>query len=340
MRRTVPTPPRWRRSTLCCVLSLAGFLFGLPAPALILDAPDRTGNTSPPNPAWGWRHVGTRPGGTSSVVYLGNRWVATAAHIGAGITEFDGIQYEPVAGSPIQLTNPDGTRADLMLFQLRTDPGLPSLKLAERPPRVGQEVTLVGLGSARGRPVTIDSAEGLVDGFMWGEAGTRRWGTNRVTGSLNPVRHSAGYTQAFAMTFEAIDRPSSTHHEAAAAHGDSGGAVFALADALQPEKGRALVGIIFSVSNRPGAPQRSTLYGSATFAADLAFYRDQILRITQLDCPPNTLRSDRSEDELCHSEPAPQPTTFSAIHPALFALPLAFVAGLFFVIRRRSGPRG
>lgn len=339
MRRTTLPKLRWGRSTVCFIFALAVFLPGLPVSALILDAADPTGNTTPPDPDWGWRHVGTRLGGTSSVVYLGNRWVATAAHIGAGITEFDGIRYEPVAGSPIQLQNPDGTQADLMLFQLRTEPGLPRLKLADRPPRVGQEVTLVGLGSARGSPITIDSEEGLVDGFMWGEAGTRRWGTNRVTGALNPVRHGEGYTQAFAMTFEAIDRPTSTHHEAAAAHGDSGGAVFALADALQPEKGPALVGIIFSVSNRPGAPHRSTLYGSATFAADIAFYRDQILRITQLDCPPDTLRSGL-DDGLCHPEQAARPTPFSALHPALFALPLALLAGLLFVTRRRSGPRG
>ena len=339
MRRTALPKPRWGRSTACFIFALAGFLPGLTVSALILDAADPTGNTTPPDPAWGWSNVGTRPGGTSSVVYLGNRWVATAAHIGAGITEFDGIRHEPVAGSPIQLKNPDGTQADLMLFQLITDPGLPRLTLAERPPRVGQEVTLVGLGSARGRPVTIDSEQGLVDGFMWGEAGTRRWGTNRVTGSLNPIRHGEGYTQAFAMTFEAIDRPSSTHHEAAAANGDSGGAVFALADALQPERGQALVGIIFSVSNRPGSPHRSTLYGSATFAADISFYRDQILRITQLDCPPGTLPSGL-DDGLCHPQPASRPSTFRPLHSALFALSLALLAGLFFVTRRRPGHRG
>ncbi|OUV21651.1 MAG: hypothetical protein CBC48_20220 [bacterium TMED88] len=337
MRGVVSAKTRWRGWLLYSLAWLTAWVVGSSVSALVLDASDDTGNTTPPDPAWGWSNVGTRPGGTSSVVYLGNRWVATAAHIGAGITEFGGIRYEPVAGSPVQLKNPDGTKADLILFQLRTDPELPTLELAQHPPRIGQEVTLVAQGSARGHPITVDSEEGLIDGFMWAEGGTRRWGTNQVTGTLGPVRHGEGYTQAFAMTFEAIDRPASTAYEAAAALGDSGGAVFGHADVLQPERGLALVGIIFSVSNRPDAPHRSSLYGSATFAADLAFYRDQILQVTHLDCPPNTRRSGLN-DGLCPPDQTPLSTTSSRLYLAVFVLLLGLVAGLSFLIRRRSSP--
>ncbi|MDG2049509.1 MAG: hypothetical protein P8M78_05055 [Myxococcota bacterium] len=320
------------------ILWFAALFFGLPASGLIIDAGDGSGNTMPPDPDWGWANVGTRSGGTCSVVYLGNRWVITAAHVGAGITEFDGVQYQPVAHSPMHLKNPDGSKADLVLFRLSTDPPLPKLTLGARSPRPGQAVTLVGLGSARGGAITIDSEAGLIDGFMWATPGTRRWGSNQVAGPVGPVQHGDAYTLAFPMIFEAIGTPGSTDQEAAAAHGDSGGAVFALADALQPEKGYALVGIIFSVSNRPGAPPRSSLYGSATFAADIALYRDQILDITHLDCPENTLSS-AYEEGRCEPQHATTPAELDGLQFALIMSPLALLTGLILIIRRRYATR-
>ena len=255
-----------------------------PTLALIIDWEDgrvQEGTSDPPN---GWSNVGRRLGGPSSLVYLGNRWVITAAHVGAGIVELGGQQYDPVAGSPRTLLNADGSEADLVLFQLARDPEIPAIRVAERSPRIGQDVTLIGMGAIRGAPITLDSGKKLLDGFMWKANHERRWGTNRVAGPVGFIRHGGGYTTAFPLIFEPIDDPLSSDREAMAGHGDSGGGVFSLVDALRPELGWNLSGIMFSIQNPGKAPARSSLYGGVTLAADLATYHRQISQITGLGC--------------------------------------------------------
>ena len=75
----------------------------------------------------------------SSGVYLGNRWVLTVAHVGAGETVVPGLgTFTPVDGSSIQIKNPPEWEleedVDLMLFRLTEDPGLPHLRIADFSP--------------------------------------------------------------------------------------------------------------------------------------------------------------------------------------------------------------
>lgn len=266
-------------------VALAAFVIAPRVPlALVIDAGDGLGNTTPPPELAGWDNVGRRLGGPS-VVYVGNRWVLTADHVGAGVVVIAGRRYDPEPDNITRLVNDDGSPADLLLFRIEEDPGLAPLRIARLPPRIGQDVVLVGMGASRGALFTVRSPrDGLLDGFEWVADGTKRWGTNLVAGTAQRVQNRDGYTWAIPMIFDRIDDPLGTKQEATAASGDSGGALFALEDALAPERGYVLSGVLFSVSNLPEQPRETSLYGSATYAADLSSYRDQILATMSRDC--------------------------------------------------------
>ena len=82
----------------------------------------------------GWDYVGSIGG--ASGVYLGNGWVLTAGHVGAGTFILNsgpaaGTYYYDGVSDPI--ANSNGT-ADLTLFQLTSSPDLPALSLATSNP--------------------------------------------------------------------------------------------------------------------------------------------------------------------------------------------------------------
>lgn len=273
-------------------LSLAVVGPGRRADALVIDSGDGRGNTEAPPDLPGWANVGRRWGGPS-VVYVGNLWVLTANHVGAGIVVFGDQRYDAVAGTPTQILNPDGSPADLLMFRIDRDPGLPALRIARTSPRTGQDVILVAAGAARGSQLTFDSPSvGLLDGFKWQPDETRRWGTNVVSGAVETVIGSDSSTRAIPMVFDRIDDPGGTAHEAAAAYGDSGGALFALEDALMPERGQVLTGILFSVSSTSEQPKEASLYGNVSYAVDLASYREQLIASIRPAC------SNERDDDL------------------------------------------
>jgi hypothetical protein len=79
-------------------------------------------------------------------------------------------------------------------------------------------------------------------------------------------------TRCFDVSF---DRPGSPG-EAQAALGDSGGAVLARRD------GRwELAGVMVAISTFPGQPPSSGLFGNTTTAADVSYYRNQILAVME-----------------------------------------------------------
>ena len=272
------------RFTLALAFALVMIDAGRGADALVLDSGDGQGNTDAPPGLPEWENVGRRWGGPS-VVYVGHRWVMTANHVGAGFVVFDDERYEAVSGTAQTILNPDGSPADLLIFRIDREPGLPALRIARRPPRVGQELFLVGTGASRGRRLTVDSpVAGLLDGFQWSPDETRRWGTNVMSGPVETVVGSDTLTRAIPMLFDRIDDPAGTDHEAAAAHGDSGGALFALEDALMPERGHVLSGILFSVSSTGEQPKDASLYGNVSYAVDLSSYRDQLIAAIRPAC--------------------------------------------------------
>jgi hypothetical protein len=117
-----------------------------------------------------------------------------------------------------------------------------------------------------------------------------RWGTNRIQ-ALEPDLVIQGImTESFATEF---DREFPTPHEAQVASGDSGGAVF-----IKNAGTWELAGILHSLEDHgPGQPANSALYENRSFAADLPFYRDQIVPIVYPSCFPDCGPCNNSVDD-------------------------------------------
>jgi len=236
------------------------------ARAVIIETGDGTGNVTAPPDDPGWDHLGTK-GGTT-VVYVGNRWVLTAHHVGAGDVVILGQTYSAVPGSTVRFENPDTSQADLIVFKIFGDPGLPPLNVANFTPWFNAPLTLIGYGRNRGAATSWMG----IDGYEWGSGRAMRWGTNEVADTLVTVLD----TQSFSATFTDPVAPSATADEAAGADGDSGGAVFVKASGAW-----YLVGTIFAISEYEGQPSNTSLYGNKVYAAALSFYRDDILSVIE-----------------------------------------------------------
>ena len=303
----------------------------LPRPglALILDSGDGLGNSTAPEDDPGWQNVGQHLG-SPSVVYLGKRWILTAHHVGASIVILDERRYNPVPGSLVQLVNPDESLADLLVFQIDGDPGVPPLEIATAPARLGENVILIAAGSSRGGRVTMKSESNeLIDGFFWNQDQTKRWGTNRVEDRSQFLEHGETRTMAFPILFSRIEDPTGTREEATAGKGDSGGALFAHADPLNPESGWILSGLLFSVSTRTGHPANASFYGDVTWVADLSFYRGQILEHLRQHGTP-ALGTGMDDPDAGSNEPTPAQLFGGALAACLLILALA---------RRRFRPK-
>ncbi len=326
------------------------------ATALILDSGDGLGNTQPPEDDPGWNHIGHHLGGPS-VVYLGNGWVLTAQHAGASIVLFQGERFNPVPGSIVQLESrfvpkkkPSGEgefegggesefrKSDLLLFRIDGDPGLPLLALAESTPKIGEDALLIAAGSSRGRRLTVDTPEsGLRDGFEWQTDRTTRWGTNIVHKSPTWIDHLETSTRAFPLIFDRLESRNSTPHEAGAARGDSGGALFTRANPVAPENGWVLSGILFSVSGKKGQPKDTTFYGDATWVADLSHYREQIRKLVWPDCRDLNPRLGRAP-ECPAAAPPVSPVKSGMLFPAAAIGLLLALLGWWRWSRRRVSP--
>jgi len=219
-------------------------------------------------------------------VYIGNGWVLTAAHVGAGPVEFAGVRFEPVAGSELTLDAPGrlGRRADILLFRLDPVPALPPVPIRKRPVPDGERLLLVGKGFGRGKRI----AWGGVDGFEWEMRTVKRWGTNLAKGSREELPGPANtLTTCFSSSFD----PDETPHEAQGATGDSGGAVF-----VRGPKRWTLAGIMVAIEGLNHQPKHTALYGNRTRFADLSVYRSQILQVTGLGKPEQRARQPARAD--------------------------------------------
>lgn len=259
------------------------------AQAVVIDTITGTGNTTAPSDDPGWSNVGLLGIGTG--VYLGNDWVLTAAHVGAGSIVLNGSSYAMAPGTAIQLTNggEPGKSAltDLVLFRLATTPvGLGGVTIASSSSAPGSAVTMIGSGRDRGAFTqwTVDTTTtpwtwtevasgGSAAGYQTVTSRAMRWGTNTVNSSGLWIDDGVGDTKMLATIFN--DFPGNST-EAQAAYGDSGGGVF-------HKNGTTweLAGLILTVGGYSGQPDpgANAVFGDATYAADLSFYGPQIMAI-------------------------------------------------------------
>ena len=259
------------------------------APAVIIDTDTGTGNTTAPADDPGWASVGVR--GIGTAVYLGQGWVLTAAHVGGGSIVLNGGTYAMLAGSGTRLTNGGqpgkSTLTDLYMFRLATTPvGLVGVPIAAAATGSGAAVTMIGAGRDRGA-FTQWSVNTNPNPWVWTEvpsggnaAGyktlssrTMRWGTNTVSGTGIWIDAGFGDAKALKTTFDGFPFYST---EAQAASGDSGGAVFRKQGSTWELSGLMLAVGGYSGQPDPGA---NAVFGNVTYAADLSFYRPQIMAI-------------------------------------------------------------
>ncbi len=269
-----------------------------------------TGNTTAPADDPGWLNVGSS--NSASAVYLGNRWVITAFHVngnGSQPVVINGNAYTPVPGTVTQLTN-NGTpgmsaNADLVVFQINGDPGLPGLQISASSPVVGDDLVMIGNGLNREASrtfwqVTQQAGAGNdiwtetlgahnVEGFKAGAGAAKRWGTNDAEFVNQNVNDGVGDNRSFISRFD--DDIGGRPNEAQAILGDSGGGVFRKVGGQWE-----LSGIMLAVGTfgNPGAfdnpPANTAAFGQhVTIAADLSFYRSQILALTAVPEPSSAL---------------------------------------------------
>ncbi|MBI3839178.1 MAG: trypsin-like peptidase domain-containing protein [Planctomycetia bacterium] len=250
----------------------------------------------------------------ATAVYLGNRLMITANHVisnvgNSPVTFTDGREFNSSVGSDLVLTNPPAlqipsTTADLKMFRLAADPGLPALQIDTASPTSGAKVMMIGAGRDREpneigwsisstnvwtqTPLPFANARGFA---VDSNSSHMRWGTNLVV-SGNTV--SNGNTATFATRFDSTGNP----FEAQAVSGDSGGGVF------RPVDGRwELVGIMDTVqAAATGQPNGTAVFGEQSLSADLSQYRDQIESI--LNRPERLWQNQTNHFDVDHSGPA------------------------------------
>jgi Trypsin len=156
----------------------------------------------------GWNYVGNVDG--ASGVYLGNNWVITAAHVGAGSFSLDGTSYNMVAGSAVGISDTNGT-ADVTLFRVSQGPALPSLNIPISEPNSftgsqdGDFVAMIGFGGGAGET----------------------WGLNEVTAADYLTNVESYETKDFLTYYESYNfGQASINNEAVLTGGDSGGGDF------------------------------------------------------------------------------------------------------------------
>lgn len=251
-------------------------------------------NTSAPAGQPYFDNMGAVGGATG--IYLGNRWVLSAAHVAPSLpasATFGGMAYATQAGTFHRIGNPGGSGlsalTDIVLFRLASDPGLPSLSIAASAPTVGADVMMIGRGRTQENamtywevtenPETNDDVwtertppDPLINasGFKTTEPRTMRWGENEVAAVSLTENYGFGDVRSFTTAFD----DGAKIHEAQGIAGDSGGAVL-----YHNGSAWLLSGMMVAVSTFEKQPSYTAVLGNETLMADLSYYRSGILQI-------------------------------------------------------------
>ena len=277
------------------------FALSLPAQAVVIATDDGSGNTTSPTDDPGFDHVAIVNG--ASGIYIANQWVLTAYHVASSqpaSVSFGGVSYTTEPNTWQRLTNngESGMSAttDIVMFRLASDLGLNDLEISSSVPGSGSDLIMAGNGRNRvADEIYWDSdwnettsSNATYTGFKTTSTHTVRWGENDVAGTDQNVSIGYGDVKAFYTTF---DKPGGYFggggfdDEAQAVVGDSGGAVFYKNGATWE-----ISGMIDAVGTFSGQPSNTAVYPNGlskntTYAADLSFYRDQIVAIVAVPEP-------------------------------------------------------
>ena len=154
-------------------------------------------------------------GPIGSGVYLGNRYVLTAAHVVPLTSVRVGfVDYALDSSSAVNI----GT-SDMKLVRLASDPGLGGVRLNRNPSADGGAAHLVGYGVGRASSSLLGS-----NPVTWGDSSTaiKRWGTNIVDSARSGIQ-VGGYISDLLRTEFNSD---AGVNEAALTIYDSGSALF------------------------------------------------------------------------------------------------------------------
>jgi len=188
------------------------------ASAIVFFSQGNDANLTNPGNGLPWENVvqmrsGSGPIGTG--VYLGNRYVLTAGHVGPLASVKVGFVDYLLDSSPAVAI---GT-ADMKLVRLASDPGLTGVRLNTNPSGDAGNSYLVGYGVGRATGSLLSSSP-----VTWGDSSTaiKRWGTNLVDGAIAGVE-VGGYTSDLLRT---QFNSNAGINEAALTIYDSGSALF------------------------------------------------------------------------------------------------------------------
>ena len=189
-----------------------------PVHAIVFFSQGNDANLTSPGGGLPWDNVvqmqsPTGPIGTG--VYLGNRYVLTAGHVGPLTSVKVGFVNYLLDSSPAVAI---GT-ADMKLVRLASDPGLGGVRLNSNPSADGGAAHLVGYGVGRAPSSLLGTSP-----VTWGDSSTatKRWGTNFVDGAIGAAL-VGGYTSDLLRT---QFNSNSGVNEAALTIYDSGSALF------------------------------------------------------------------------------------------------------------------
>ena len=197
---------------------VALFSLGDMAQAIVFFSQGNDANLTDPGGGLPWDNVVQMKNGASPIgsgVYLGNRYVITAGHVGPLTSVKVGfLDYQIDNSAPIFIG-----RADMKLVRLATDPGLGSVRLNTSAISDGGSAFLVGYGVGRAPSSVLNTSP-----VTWGDSSTaiKRWGTNFVDGAISGAQVS-GYTSDLLRTQFNNNAGAS---EAALTIYDSGSALF------------------------------------------------------------------------------------------------------------------
>lgn len=255
------------------VFCLAATLGAPGASALVVDTGTAATSATPP-PGLPYDNVGSVNG--ASGIYLGNGYVLTAFHVGAGSFTLSSGVFANDSASTVRLVNPgDNSPTDLIVFRLNTIPqNLPSINLSPITPSQATPLSLVGFGRYRvSGPQPTDFGNGYV-GFNY--AGSQKsFGTNSVGSDLIKFNTMQGFGDVSGYFSDFTNLGNLRSSESQVEENDSGGAAFVTDGVNYFLAGMIDAQDLYTNSAHPH-PDNAAIYGDQSAFADIATYRSQI----------------------------------------------------------------